>query len=170
MSDKPYDPKPGSVPYRVIAWLEQQPKGSEFTTSQIAEALGLMGPQLHPCLEPAVRHGALHARRRDEHRTAPLWWSLSPRAPASVAVALPREAVPPPAPKPAAAPAATPAPAAPAAADTPTKPVLPVPAPSLRISLCSDGTLEVQRASGRVVYSADETRQLVRFFFQPWSL
>jgi hypothetical protein len=108
VNDQPYDPQPGSVPFRVIAWLEQQPDGSEFTTSHIAEALGLLGPHLHTCLEPALRHGALHARRRDGHRTAPRWWSLSPRAPASVAVALPRAAVPPPPPAAAPAPAAAP--------------------------------------------------------------
>jgi len=55
----PYMPRPGTLPYRVIAWFETQPPGTEAKASQLADALGVDVNNVLPCLAPAVEHGAL---------------------------------------------------------------------------------------------------------------
>lgn len=78
MSAVPYTQKPGSVAYRVIAWLETQAEGAEFTTSQIAEALNISSATVLPCLTSAMETGApIYRRKRDlMYPRAPVYWSL----------------------------------------------------------------------------------------------
>lgn len=100
----PYSPKPGSVAYRVIGWLETQPQGAEFNSSTIAEALGIEAQTISPSMDAPLRFGAVFCRRRDRmHPRAPVYWSLVDHEAAR-------------GPTPPAPPAAEPAPAAPAPA------------------------------------------------------
>lgn len=71
-----YEPKPGTVAFRVLAHLQTLSRGAELMTSQIAEALRIDPNGVVPCLEPAVKAGAVFRRQRDPHPRSPLWWSL----------------------------------------------------------------------------------------------
>ncbi len=72
-----YTPEPGTVAYRVLAHLETLPKGAEVMTSALAEALGLEGRNVAPCLETALAKGLVFRRQRDTHVRSPFWWSLT---------------------------------------------------------------------------------------------
>jgi hypothetical protein len=87
-----YEPRPGTVAFRALAYLETLPQGAEATTSQITEALGLAPTQLQACLEPPLANGRIFRRQRDDHPRSPWWWSLTdfsalPKAPRPAAVA-----------------------------------------------------------------------------------
>lgn len=71
-----YEPKPGTVAYRVLAHLQTMPRGAELLTSQIAEALRIDPNGVTPCLEAAVKAGSVFRRQRDSHPRSPFWWSL----------------------------------------------------------------------------------------------
>lgn len=60
-----YEPKPGSVAYRALAWLATQPEGAEFTASHIGEALGVDGTIISASLAGAVEKRAVFRRVRD---------------------------------------------------------------------------------------------------------
>lgn len=86
-----YEPRPGTVAFRALAYLETLPQGAEATTSQITEALGLAPTQLQACLEPPLANGRIFRRQRDDHPRSPWWWSLTdfsalPKAPRPAAV------------------------------------------------------------------------------------
>ncbi len=72
-----YNPPPGSTPYRVLAYMETLPAGAEIMTSALAEALGLEGKNVAPCLETALANGRIFRRQRDTHVRSPYWWSLT---------------------------------------------------------------------------------------------
>lgn len=73
-----YTPKPGSVAYRILGWLEAQGAPREFTASQIAEALGLTSGTVPSYLESALAAHLLFSRRRDyTHPKAPIYYSLT---------------------------------------------------------------------------------------------
>lgn len=72
-----YTPEPGTVAFRVLAYLETLPAGAEIMTSALAEALGLEGKNLIPCLETALAAGRIFRRQRDTHVRSPFWWSLT---------------------------------------------------------------------------------------------
>lgn len=71
-----YEPSPGTVAFRALAYMETLPRGAEATTSQITEALGLPPTQLQACLGPALESGRIFRRQRDDHVRSPWWWSL----------------------------------------------------------------------------------------------
>lgn len=54
-----YVPKPGTVAYRAIAWLEEQPVGTEVTSAKWAEGLGIGTANLIVGVSDAVMHGLL---------------------------------------------------------------------------------------------------------------
>ena len=87
-----YEPSPGTVAFRALAYLETLPQGAEVMTSALAEALHLDDYKtLAPCLEAAVKGGAVFQRKRDDHPRSPWWWSLTdfsalPKAPRPAAV------------------------------------------------------------------------------------
>lgn len=73
-----YAPKPGSVAFRVIGWLEEQGDGKEFNSSQIAYALHLDTKGLPAQLAPALQAGLVFRRQKDSSSPrAPFWYSLT---------------------------------------------------------------------------------------------
>jgi hypothetical protein len=71
-----YEPRPGSVPDRVIAHLRTLPHGAERLSSQLAEAINAPPANVAACLEGAAAAGALFRRKKDSHVRAPIYWSL----------------------------------------------------------------------------------------------
>jgi hypothetical protein len=96
MSGTAYEPRPGTVPYRVLSYLETQPHGAEVLTSTIAEATGIAPSSIPPCMEAAITAGAVFRRKRDGHIRAPAYWSLVDHAasrtppPASTQIVVPK--------------------------------------------------------------------------------
>jgi hypothetical protein len=90
-----YEPKPGSIAYRVLAYFETLPRGTELNTSQINEALGTTCEQLTACMVHAVEAGRIFRRKKFDSPRAPLWYSLTkhaapaPPAPPAPATELP---------------------------------------------------------------------------------
>jgi hypothetical protein len=151
-----YDPKPGTVAYRALAYMQTLPEGTEVLTSQIAEALGMPANHLGPCLQTALTHGVIRGRQRDPHRTAPVWWSLAdprntePEGAAAIAG------------RPEKAKETTRRGAVVGVGDD-AKPAVGAAAPNgLRIALWNDGELQILRDRDglHVLLNADETRQL----------
>jgi hypothetical protein len=60
-----YTPQPGTIPHRVIAWLQRQPVGSDFSTAEIADALNIeiSGGSLSPFMQGAVKAGVVSTRK-----------------------------------------------------------------------------------------------------------
>lgn len=168
-----YAPRPGSVAYRTLAYLEQLPRGAEVMTCHIAEAIGCGPAQVAWSLSAAHAAGLVFARKRDaEHPTAPLWWSLVDHArPASskrgngassaeddVPVFL----------APAARNGASWAPQASAGPQTSAGDRSPAVAPKtgLRVALWSDGWFQIWRDgvdAPLLMFTPDETRQLLAY-------
>lgn len=59
-----YTPQPGTIPYRVIEFLKQQPPGSEFSSAALAEAIGHEGASLSLYLLVARDCGAVKSEKR----------------------------------------------------------------------------------------------------------
>lgn len=82
MTARQYIPKPGSVPARALAYLWQQPVGTEVTTDVLATAAGFDRKNATAFLQPAVNGQALARRASCEHDSrAPTLCSLGPKAP-----------------------------------------------------------------------------------------
>lgn len=75
-----YEPRPGTVAFRSLAYLETLPPGAEVMTSKLAEAIGEPANNVTPCLEAARLAGRLYRRQRDDHVRSPYWWSLTDRS------------------------------------------------------------------------------------------
>jgi hypothetical protein len=83
-----WEPRPGTVAFRVLAHLATLPAGAERMTSHLADALGLDVNGVTPCLESALKARRVFARKRDSHVRSPLWWSLTDNSKDSGAVDL----------------------------------------------------------------------------------
>lgn len=59
-----YTPQPGTIPYRVIEFLKQQPPGTEFSSAALAEAIGHEGASLSLYLSVARDCGAVKSEKR----------------------------------------------------------------------------------------------------------
>lgn len=172
-----YEPRPGTVAFRALAYLETLPQGAEVMTSALAEALHLDDYKtLAPCLEAAVKSGAVFQRRRDDHPRSPWWWSLTdfsalPKAPRPAAVAFElvdevpvfvKPAQPAPEPEPAAAPAPTQQPRpkrlAPRIEAGPTT----KDAHGFRACLWTNGVLQIEREPGDLVLVAPPHVEAIR--------
>lgn len=57
-----YEPRPGTVAARAVAWLETQPLGAEFTISALAEGCSADASNLRPNLLAAVENGLIERR------------------------------------------------------------------------------------------------------------
>jgi hypothetical protein len=68
--------RPGTVPYRAIAYLQTLPIGTEVKGAMLAEAIGTTPASMNTCMEAARNAGLVFGRKRDAHRTSPVWWSL----------------------------------------------------------------------------------------------
>ena len=72
-----YRPRPGTIPFRVLAWLETQEPRGEFSTAAIAYALEVNPNNVMPCLFAALEAGVLFRRQKDDsHPRSPFFWSL----------------------------------------------------------------------------------------------
>ena len=67
-----YELQPGTLPYRVHAWLKLQPIGTEHASSVIAEEIGASLEGFTSTLATAEKHGVLSVRK--EGRVC--YWSL----------------------------------------------------------------------------------------------
>jgi hypothetical protein len=178
----PYEPRPGTVAFRVLAHLATLPAGAEVLTSALAEPIGQPTSSVVPCLEPALAAGKLFKRQRDAHVRSPYWWSLADHATAGapppqrgpvcvlqkdqrgVAQLVARRAHNPEV-------GGSSPPPAPLAEEPGPQQVLKAEgaAGGLRIALWSDGTLQINRAPAadgavRVLqFNEAETRQLVAY-------
>lgn len=73
-----YTPKPGTVAYRILGWLEEQGKTREFSSAHIAEVLDIPAGTIPSYLEQAVAAGLVFRRQKDRtHPRAPVFWSLT---------------------------------------------------------------------------------------------
>jgi hypothetical protein len=71
-----YEPQPGTIAFRAIAWLEKQKPGTEVTASVWAEAMGNVdGNTLSICLKPAIDAGRVKRFTKDGI-TRPMWFAL----------------------------------------------------------------------------------------------
>ena len=52
-----YAARPGTVAYRVLAYLATLPPGTEITTSALGIELNIDAVSIPPCLDPAVTAG-----------------------------------------------------------------------------------------------------------------
>lgn len=73
-----YTPKPGSVAYRILGWLEAQGREKEFNSSQIANALDIDTRAVQSLMQQSLSAGLVFRRQKDRtHPLAPYWWSLT---------------------------------------------------------------------------------------------
>jgi hypothetical protein len=145
-----YRARPGSIPYRVIAWLEQQPVGATFPLSALAEAVGGDGKTLLQIITPAIDGGAIRKHIMGPAGGRPYRYSLEPEQ--HPGLGYPQNV-----------------PQAPAGP----KPTLPTIAPAatqpasdgaVRVALWSDGALQIERpGSAAVRFSRAEARQIVDY-------
>jgi hypothetical protein len=68
-----YEPQPGTIPHRVIAWLRKHPT-QEPSTAELAEAVSCDPAGMASCMAPAVSAGLVKRSKVAGFRT--LWWSL----------------------------------------------------------------------------------------------
>jgi hypothetical protein len=169
-----YEPRPGSLPQRVLAYLELQPHGTELLTSQLGEALGVPPVNIPSCMGAALEAGLLYRRQKIAHQRAPAYWSLVDHSASKLAAAVngahddDEAADPPPAP-PSANGRAVDVVQHMAARTPRLRAVAPALA-ALRIALWSDGTLQIERGAGQpaVSFNREETRAIVRYLDQVW--
>jgi hypothetical protein len=72
-----YEPRPGSLAFRAIGYLDDLSVGTEMSNAALAEALGVLPATLAACLMPAAAAGLVFRRQRDTHPRSPLWWSVT---------------------------------------------------------------------------------------------
>lgn len=71
-----YEPRPGTVAFKLLAHMELLHKGSEITSSLLAAACGIDPNSVGPQLEPAVKAGLIFSRQKGGHPKSPRFWSL----------------------------------------------------------------------------------------------
>lgn len=73
-----YTPQPGTVAYRILAWLDAEGKTAERNSSQIAHAMGIETNGIPALLEQALAAHLVFRRQKDRtHPRAPFWYSLT---------------------------------------------------------------------------------------------
>jgi hypothetical protein len=81
MSTSDYAPRPGTVAYRAITHLEGLAAGTELSTAELADVLGIDAKQMLGNLELAIKHGLVQRRQKFPAPRAPYFWSLVRRMP-----------------------------------------------------------------------------------------
>lgn len=71
-----YEPRPGTVAFKLLAHIELLHKGSEITSSLLAAACGIDPNSVGPQLQPAVKAGLIFSRQKGGHPKSPRFWSL----------------------------------------------------------------------------------------------
>lgn len=167
---KPYEPVPGTIPYKVIKHLESLPPGTVQSTPQLVEALGQTHvTNLSALLLCAVKAGWV--KREPVQHTNHVVWSLGDRTPIEQQ---PTEAdvdsdtsdLAGPMPTPNLSAASVFAMAQQAASTTRANPKAPVAKPSttgLRCALYNDGTLYINSNGTEQTLPTDHTRELLRY-------
>lgn len=167
---KPYEPVPGTIPYKVIKHLESLPPGTKVNTTQLIEALGQTHVgNLNTVLVPPVKAGWI--KRDHVPYTNRVVWSLGDRTPIEQQ---PTEAeadsdtsdLAGPMPTPNLSAASVFAMAQQAASSTRANPKAPVAKPSstgLRCALYNDGTLYINSNGTEQTLPTDHTRELLRY-------
>lgn len=169
-----YEARPGSVAYRVLAFLATLPPGREITTSAMADQLNIDAVSIVPCLAAAVAARQVFRRQRDVHVRSPYWWSLTdhsatPRAPVMrMMVPDGPQAVPPA--RPVAEESCGVAQSAARRAHNPevagSNPAPATIAPKgapMRIALWNDGVLQIERGTERLQFAPDQARRLIDY-------
>ena len=160
-----YEPRPGTIPHRVIEKLAALDEGAELTNLKLAEMMGRAPSTLIHDLEAAIKRGAVIARP-GEHGTKIIWLSLGTKPLTATpshaeVVAMARNGngalfgATPPTP-PIAAAQATPV------AERAARPPKPAAAATdgLRCALWSDGTLTIERGDAVLEFTAAEAKTL----------
>lgn len=76
----PYTPQPGTIPAKVVAYLQSKPKGFTATTAEICEAIGQDSTiNLPAFVQAAEKNGALKRHREPGIRF--VFWSLGDGTP-----------------------------------------------------------------------------------------
>jgi DNA-binding MarR family transcriptional regulator len=70
-------PMPGTVAFRVLAYLGGLPVLAEHSVSSIADAIGRSPAQVNAALEQLLDAGQVFRRRRAHGVSTPWWWSLT---------------------------------------------------------------------------------------------
>lgn len=68
-----YTPQPGTIPARVIAWLQQQPKGAMFASAVLADAVDCDVADITGSLRYVAERGGVCL----EKRAGRSYWGLS---------------------------------------------------------------------------------------------
>ena len=90
-----YTPRPGTVPFRVLAYLETLEHGAEVSTSGLSAALNLPVNNVMPCLMAALAAGKVFRRQKDDsHPRSPFFWSLVDHGPGRRHPSVPLERAP----------------------------------------------------------------------------
>jgi hypothetical protein len=71
-----YAPRPDSVPFRAIAYLETLMPGAEIPTGTLASEAHCEVAGFTAYMQTALKHGLVFARQKGGHFRSPLFWSL----------------------------------------------------------------------------------------------
>lgn len=80
-----YAPHPKSIAAKIIKWMQLQDKSMEFSTTVIADALGIEGGNIAGSLQAAVAHGVVVKETRPNPEGMRLtFWKLGDGTPAAL--------------------------------------------------------------------------------------
>lgn len=68
-----YKTQPGTIPHRVLQYLQSKPEGFEISSAELAEELGIDPVGIVQCLASPRKHGTLAVRTPPENRRVLLW-------------------------------------------------------------------------------------------------
>ena len=62
---KPYAPQPGTIPFRVIQYLQRLAPGASIASGPLADELDINANSITACMQPALHHGVVKRERVD---------------------------------------------------------------------------------------------------------
>lgn len=78
---KPYTPQPGTIPFRVIQYLQRLAPGTGIANAPLADELDIVANSITACMQPALHHGLVKRERID----GIIHWKLGDGTPAPAA-------------------------------------------------------------------------------------
>lgn len=78
---KPYVPQPGTIPHRVIQYLQRLAPGTGIANAPLADELDIVANSITACMQPALHHGLVKRERID----GIIHWKLGDGTPAPAA-------------------------------------------------------------------------------------